>query len=444
MIDLSFHSISHFLRLCFRSAFIFHKSLSCPANHPWFSSAVHSHVPAVDWHFQFHWLCSAAFAHIFCSQTPLLNSQLAVSPSCHYICFLHLLPSALTTLIIDLISLLFTNPVSSSIDFLCYPDFKLLIVTVITAFFISSNWLICCRWRKVIFLTSTFLVQLFRWLLHTFLPRFPYFCHVRKNLVLTTFLPTTNNAILLTTRVPVLDMFRFPSSSEIFIVLPLSVCWNYKLSHHQFCHPYLLPANSSILETPQIHLVYRLCHHQCLHQLQSLAVQIRQLMLTTVHTAILCILQNNTIDISLKTGHTQLLFSLQSHHHSSSCCHDFYEMLFYKWIFNLQIHHNWRLAFTLPQLANTIRVATISTTANDHSFFNQFAQWVTNWAFTFHVQSPNLQLPFPTSCSILPTAIELPQLANTIHAATISTTTIDYWFFNLHTQPALKTANTTR
>lgn len=65
--------------------------------------------------------------------------------------FLHLLPSALTTLIIDLISLLFTNPVSSSIDFLCYPDFKLLIVTVITAFFISSNWLICCRWRKVIF-----------------------------------------------------------------------------------------------------------------------------------------------------------------------------------------------------------------------------------------------------------------------------------------------------
>ena len=75
----------------------------------------------------------------FCSQTPLLNSQLAVSPSCHYICFLHLLPSALTTLIIDLISLLFTNPVSSSIDFLCYPDFKLLIVTVITAFFISSN-----------------------------------------------------------------------------------------------------------------------------------------------------------------------------------------------------------------------------------------------------------------------------------------------------------------
>ena len=28
----------------------------------------------------------------------------------------------------------------------------------------------------------------------------------------------------------------------------------------------------------------------------------------------------------------------------------FHEMLFYKWIFNLQIHHNWRLAFTLPQL----------------------------------------------------------------------------------------------
>ena len=75
--------------------------------------------------------------------------------------FLHLLPSALTTLIIDLISLLFTNPVSSSIDFLCYPDFKLLIVTVITAFFISSNWLICCRWRKVIFFDQLFFCQLF-------------------------------------------------------------------------------------------------------------------------------------------------------------------------------------------------------------------------------------------------------------------------------------------
>ena len=96
--------------------------------------------------------------------------------------FLHLLPSALTTLIIDLISLLFTNPVSSSIDFLCYPDFKLLIVTVITAFFISSNWLICCRWRKVIFFwPAFFLPTFFRWLLHTFLPHFPYFfCHVRK------------------------------------------------------------------------------------------------------------------------------------------------------------------------------------------------------------------------------------------------------------------------
>ena len=32
-------------------------SLSCPASHPWFSSAVHSHVPAVDWHFQFSWVC---------------------------------------------------------------------------------------------------------------------------------------------------------------------------------------------------------------------------------------------------------------------------------------------------------------------------------------------------------------------------------------------------
>ena len=83
---------------------------------------------------------------------------------------------------------------------------------------------------------------------------------------------------------------------------------------------------------------------------------------------------------------------------------------------------------------NAVHVATISTTANDHSFFNQLTQWVTNWAFTFHVQSSNLQLPFPTSCSILPAAIELPQLANTIHAATISTTTIDYWLFNQQTQ----------
>ena len=111
--------------------------------------------------------------------------------------FLHLLPSALTTLIIDLISLLFTNPVSSSIDFLCYPDFKLLIVTVITAFFISSNWLICCRWRKVIFLTSTFLSNFFDdfstlfYHVFLFLPR-------QKNFF-TTFLSTANtiNHVLL-------------------------------------------------------------------------------------------------------------------------------------------------------------------------------------------------------------------------------------------------------
>ena len=92
----------------------------------------------------------------------------------------------------------------------------------------------------------------------------------------------------------------------------------------------------------------------------------------------------------------------------------------------------------------TYEAVMISTTAIDHSFINQLTQWVTNWAFTFHVQSSNLQLPFPTSCSILPAAIELPQLANTIRVATISTTTIDYWFFNLHTQPALKTASATR
>ena len=49
-------------------------------------------------------------------------------------------------------------------------------------------------------------------------------------------------------------------------------------------------------------------------------------------------------------------------------------MLFYKWIFNLQIHYNWRLAFTLPQLANTIRVATISATAIDYWLFNQQTQ----------------------------------------------------------------------
>ena len=160
----------------------------------------------------------------------------------------------------------------------------------------SSDWksdLLSLK-KSDIFWPAFFLPTFFRWLLHTFLPRFPYFfCHVRKKKIFfTTFLPTANTINhVLPARVPVLHMFRFPSSSEIFIVLPLSVCWNYKLSHHQFCHPYLLPANSSILETPQIHLVYRLSHHQCLHQLQSIAVQIRQLMLTTVHTAILCILQ---------------------------------------------------------------------------------------------------------------------------------------------------------
>lgn len=87
VIDFSFHSISHFLRLCFRSAFIFHKSLSCPASHPWFSSAVHSHVPAVDWHFQFHRLCSPAFAHIFLFS----NSSLEFSACCVSFLPLHLL-----------------------------------------------------------------------------------------------------------------------------------------------------------------------------------------------------------------------------------------------------------------------------------------------------------------------------------------------------------------
>lgn len=126
--------------------------------------------------------------------------------------FLHLLPSALTTLIIDLISLLFTNPVSSSIDFLCYPDFKLLIVTVITAFFISSNWLICCRWRKVIFFwPAHFLSSFFSMTSPHFSATFSLFFLPRQKKIFffTTFLSTTNNAILLTSRVLVLHISTF-------------------------------------------------------------------------------------------------------------------------------------------------------------------------------------------------------------------------------------------
>ena len=78
--------------------------------------------------------------------------------------------------------------------------------------------LIYCRSRKVIFFwPAFFLPTFFRWLLHTFLPRFPYFfCHVRKKKIFfTTFLSTANTINhVLPTRVPVLHMFRFPSSSD--------------------------------------------------------------------------------------------------------------------------------------------------------------------------------------------------------------------------------------
>ena len=91
----------------------------------------------------------------------------------------------------------------------------------------------------MIFLTSTFF--------HLFLnlsPRFPDFCHVRK--IFTTFLPTTNNAILLTTRVLVLHMFRFPSSSD-----SATPTTNFEFPQSNY-FPAILPTQSTISVQPQI------------------------------------------------------------------------------------------------------------------------------------------------------------------------------------------------
>ena len=83
----------------------------------------------------------------------------------------------------------------------------------------SSDWksdLLSLK-KSDIFWPAFFLPTFFRWLLHTFLPRFPYFfCHVRKKkFFFTTFLPTANTINhVLPARVPVLHMFRFPSSSD--------------------------------------------------------------------------------------------------------------------------------------------------------------------------------------------------------------------------------------
>ena len=235
-------------------------------------------------------------------------------------------------------------------------------------------WSIC--WvavqEKWYFLTSTFFFISFL----NLSPRFPYFfCHVRKKKNF--FLP----------------LFFSPPTTPIMFYL--QECQFY-ISPHFWISKF--PDLNNSLPPPSLVALPFTTICLLLHQL-------------TVHFA---------IDYWIFTQNSQLIWQQLTH-----------------WLLKLQVVFLIILqpastaASTTP---NAVHVATISTTANDHSFFNQLTQWVTNWAFTFHVQSPNLQLPFPTSCSILPAAIELPQLANTIHAATISTTTIDYWLFNQQTQ----------
>ena len=140
-------------------------------------------------------------------------------------------------------------------------------------------------------------------------------------------------------------------------------------------------------------------------------------------------------------------------------------MLFYKWIFNLQIHYIWRLALTLPQLANTIHAATISTTTIDYWLFNQQTQ--RHSQFMLHFPLPlvhyclthkynTLHNTLHSSCcnshwnSLFALAFELLQPANTTALTTPSSFRVAfhqlssiihglfyYWLFSQQTQPQL-------
>ena len=142
----------------------------------------------------------------------------------------------------------------------------------------------------MIFLTSTFF--------HLFLnlsPRFPDFCHVRK--IFTTFLPTTNNAILLTTRVLVLHMFRFPSSSD-----SATPTTNFEFPQSNYFPP-------SCQLSPQFLSNHKFsncnnCHcHMLFNRQTNEAVMI----------------STTTIDHSFFNHQAQ-----QRNSFHSSCCHDFY------------------------------------------------------------------------------------------------------------------------
>ena len=131
-------------------------------------------------------------------------------------------------------------------------------------------------------------------------------------------------------------------------------------------------------------------------------------------------------------------------------------MLFYKWIFNLQIHYNWRLAFTLPQLANTIQAATNSTTA---------ISWVLffNWFFNHQAQQHNglhsscchdfgnydwllnFQPAFTNHFPLVVHPANSPYLTSSIHTATTSKhNSCCHNFYDCHWSLILQPANNAR
>ncbi len=125
-------------------------------------------LPAVDWHQLLDFV--PYFCLHFLVLKLLLNSQLAVSP-CYYICF-----SSLASFCFD---------TDHWLDFITSSQTQFLALLTLLSrfqtsycnsynqvFFISSNWLICCRWRKVIFFDQAFFCQLFSDRLSTL------FCHV--------------------------------------------------------------------------------------------------------------------------------------------------------------------------------------------------------------------------------------------------------------------------
>ena len=169
--------------------------------------------------------------------------------------------------------------------------------------------LLSCRSRKVIFFDQHIFFHLFSQLVSTFslffLPR------QKKIFFFTTFPPTANNAILLTTRVPVLHISTFLnlqiSRFEQLIATTKSCCS--AIHHYLFA---VAPTDCSF------------CHR-----------------LLNVYSELTT---NLTTAYALTTETTSCFFD-----HSPTSKHS-------------------------STTASTVRVATISTTANDHSFFNQLTQ----------------------------------------------------------------------